>query len=327
MIKEPEQDRIRRVLTRLRKEPSNHDLRPLQINEALLWAANERLLNDATAQEQRILFAMEARQRAYWATVQLLAKTLPELGVPYVFIKAFRAHPYVNTDVNVIVHPVDYNYVVETFAQMGWSTRSAVARTKEWLAERGKRKLLPPKGEIFAEIHLYPCATWHGLTYLSNEWMFQHSLTESWHGVEVVNTDQLADLLVHYGHCAFERYNLTFGELYHIQTIRYKLGIDNLERAKTIAQEWGWDKAFALVDRVVSAWWEGNDSVLPPVRLPRSDLRRCWWSRSYYHLRRRQLWEAIEEAVHHQLWASPLYDLYRLAKHFFKNAPDRKILK
>jgi hypothetical protein len=310
-MKQPDPDRIRRLLSRLRNVASPTPLLALQENEALLWALDEGLLADLAQEERRIVAAFEARRSAYEATLALAAEVFPKLGVRYSLVKALRAHPFANTDVNVMVEPRDYARVLKHLAGEGWSKRPLAARAKEWLAERGKKKLLPPAGQVLAAIHLYPCATWHGLEYLSAAWILAHSAAKEWRGREIVSTDALGDLLLHYGHAAFERYNLTFGELYHHQMARLELGDDGVERARLTAVERGWGRAFELVDRTVRNWWRDPDPPLPRIELSRDDLRRSWRLRSEYLWRCGRPLAALQERVVHAFWLGRARGAYR----------------
>lgn len=310
----PKNSEVREILHSLRSASCRSPLWVLQRNEAVLWAAEEGILSDANKQELRILEKLRARRDAYYATVQLLSITMKQLGVKYCLIKCFRAHPYANTDVNVVVHPDDYHLVIQALRQRGWSIRSFWARTKEWVAERGKRKLIPPSGEPFAEIHLYPCATWHGLKYLDTYWIFQNSSSQMQSGIDTVASNPVSDLLLHYGHCAFERYSLTFAELYHLQLLRSRLGVDGLKQANAITAEFGWQKAFQVVDQEIEKWWASKDKVIPPISLPRSGLSIGWLERSRYHLNRGRVFAAGEEIIQHTFWSSPMYDIFRFYK-------------
>lgn|GEM_PF-5091530 len=311
-------------LGRLRRDSREGQLLRLLKNEAVLWADDWHLLNDLEESEQAVLDRQHRRLASYQSTVRLLSELLGELEVPYSMIKAFRCHAYANTDVNVVVHPNNYPKVIREFLDRGWSIRSVFARTKEWLAERGKRKIVPDQPERFAEVHLYPCGTWHNLHYLSVEWVFKNSESHEQAGAQVQTTSEMADLLMTYGHCAFERYNLTLGELYHCQTLRCRLGEEGLAKTREVADENGWLSSFELVDRTIEDWWDSNEPPQPPVFLPKAELRNCWMTRSRYHLSHGHYRFALQEAVNHRLWISPAYHLYRRLKNLMRRTSSQK---
>jgi hypothetical protein len=76
----------------------------------------------------------------------------------------------------------------------------------------------------------------------------------------------------------------------------------------------GWEQAFDLIDRAVDGWWSGDAEILPPIRISRRELQRCWIARSRHHLRSGRIPSAIMELLTHQFWISPAYNLYRTLK-------------
>jgi hypothetical protein len=295
-------------------------LEDLVRDEIYLWLFLSQPQNHLL-QEDNTKKAILARKDGYQNTILEIAKTFPELGVDYCLIKALRCYPHINTDVNIVVPKKDFAKIIQAYRSKGWSDRSLFARCKESLAERGKRKLIPPKGATYADIHLYPCVTWHGVPYLSYEWIAKNTLEITQSGITVITSNEVADLLVNYGHCLFERYNLSLGELYHNQMLRESLGENGRLLARNAAHDNGWGHAFDFLDCRIQDWWAGEQKPQTPYFLPRTDLYRIWMLRSIHNLKKGSLLPAIEEPLANFLWLSPIYDVYRFFKRRFGSGP------
>ena len=285
MIYSPTQKDILNTIGFLCDNSSGDWIYNLQKNEMLLFSIEMDILPKLNRYEKAFVRYVKELKIAYNRTIKLISYILQEVGVDYTFIKTFREYPYVNTDVNVVIRSQDYWDVQEAFLQLGWFPLHFIQRMKERIFERGKCKLIPPSTERYAELHLYPSGTWHGMTYLTTEWIFEHSKAELFEGFEVITTDTLSDLLINYGHCIFERFRLTLGELYHNQILRKRLQGDGIIQARKVACSMGWERGFKTVDDVIDKWWQSERRNPFPIFINRADLQRSWLSRSNYHIK------------------------------------------
>ena len=89
--------------------------------------------------------------------------------------------------------------------------------------------------------------SWHGFEYTSPEDVLNNREKIQLFNSDVFNTNNCLDLISNIGHALFERYKITSGEVFHLQSILNDISDDQMSLAEDISKKNGWHNGFMLM--------------------------------------------------------------------------------
>lgn len=234
----------------------------------------------------------------YWRTVAELQRVLVEAGITPIFLKSRRQYPYHDSNVDVLIAAADWEPTQRALTARGWRLPSRAVRLKQRLIERAKLKL-PPVREGLLPAHLYGAVTWRyqsdvGFLPPAGEregWIERVTIGEAAGGDfgdgsadEILMPTAGADLLIHSAQTIFENYRLFYGEALFVRHLRRAMTPARAGAIQTLAEASGAPSVMPAV-AALSADRARPGGARWPIRVPWSDLLRCWRERAAWRAR------------------------------------------
>ena len=252
----------------------------------------------------------------YQKTASYVNDFFEENKLDYSCIKAIRVYSHFNTDLNIAIRKEDFKRIIKLLEKDGWSRRSWWSQFKENIAEHGKRKLVCNKDRGLSEIHLYPGLSWHGFEYTSPEDVLNNREKIQLFNSDVFNTNNCLDLISNIGHALFERYKITSGEVFHLQSILNDISDDQMSLAEDISKKNGWHNGFMLMKDFISEKYEEPAQNFP-ILINKNILWSAWIERFNFQIKNLRFFSALIEMVFNLVWSGPVYKLYSAIKKLF----------
>lgn len=249
-------------------------------------------------------------------TIMYATNVLRELNIEFCVIKGPRHYTYFNSDVNISIAPQDFEKIIRFLEKQGWSRRDRWSQFKENLTERGKRKLVFRDDEKFAEIHLYPGLSWHGFEYLCHETVMSGSQLLLVDGVQTIIPKPVFDIISIFGHCLFERYKLTAGEMFHLEKQMSLLTDEDVEELLLVCGQSGWRMGAEYLIQLVRDS-ESTQSIDFPLIIEKRVLYRVWRQRFAHTAEVTGFYSALKEVGFNIFWCGPAYAFYSFLKRSF----------
>lgn len=201
----------------------------LQIAGRLVARGSEPLPEDARAWLDEIVgvgLANLAKQRA---TARVLKGFLMGLGIQFLVAKTWRPQPYFTRDIDVLVHPENWNQVIEEL-----NTRGLAAGHHRGRSDDAQRNV---KSQELLTIDLHSAFTWMGFEHCSSEALWQNPVERDYQGVGVNSPTPAVEFLLLCAHIVHERRFMT---LLDVQFYLWLLAEVDESEPEELAAEAGW---------------------------------------------------------------------------------------
>lgn len=248
----------------------------------------------------------------YLKTAGYVEDLFSKNNINYCAIKAFRNYKHFNTDLNISVSSKDFKKIILLLESLGWSRRDWWSQFKENISEYGKRKMVFLNSRDLCEIHLYPGLSWHGFEYWNHSQIMDNSLKCEIDGYTFQNTNIIGDIVCNIGHAFFERYKLTAGEIYFLNSAIKKLNVEQRKTIDNIFSQNGWGVTLISIEELIKDNFGKDQSY--PILIPRPLLEKAWYSRFVYYFKLFNPIAAFLEYIFNIIWSGSPYKIYSFVK-------------
>lgn len=265
----------------------------------------------------------------YKNTIRKVSTLFTGNNIPHCFIKTQRIYDYVDNDVNILVPLYNWNETDNLLYNSGWGRFGKLSVLREAIIEPGK-KLFKSLDTDFLKIHIYQSGSWLGYEYIPAYKILEHSsLSSIYDNIRCIVPKKIMDLQIHICHCAFERYNLTIGEILHYSSV-----FPNNEYEKEIflsfAENMGCKNAATVIPDIATDIYnklQSNDSYVLendfPYYLSVKLLKHFWSERYQFNLNKMHYYDSITEPLKHVFFKFYPYTGYRLIKNKIINRTSK----
>jgi hypothetical protein len=197
-------------------------------------------------------------------SVAFVVNTLSNASVPFLVVKTYKYVPFVTLDVDVLVHPPDFEAAKEAFVEHG----AALYRHP---GESVRKQVICKRPDTL-KIDLHQGFFWQGSSYLDMESPWQATREQEIEGVLCPIPNETVELLLHLVHMLYERRYVTLLDLLFLRRISANESLA-WDRIWAEARRYRWDRTLQrflpIVNGINNALFPG-EPLFPdaPERTP-----------------------------------------------------------